>query len=373
MTESPRSLRVLEVITGLDVGGAELQLLARARLERASGLDVSVCSLTKGGVLAKEFADAGIRVIELDSRHLLDPRVILPLAKLLRDDSFDVVHAHLFRARLWSIPLARLLRVPLVIQTEHALTRHSFEARRHNSLNRIAGAILGRLSRSTIAISEDTARALHTQHHLPTPRIALIPNGIDFASTETEKRPEPVVDVVAIGRLHHLKGFTDLLDAIAILHRRGITATLEIAGAGPSEAMLRQKTSQLSLDSFIRLVGQVRNPIEFIRRGRVFAMPSLSEGFGIAALEAMAAGVPVVATKVGGLPEIVINEKTGLLVRPGDPTQLADSIERVLRDSSLSTRLAVNARTRLEQFDLQRSTERLVVLYESARSARTAP
>jgi glycosyltransferase involved in cell wall biosynthesis len=367
-----RPLRVLEVITRLDVGGAELQLLARVRIEVASGLAVTVCSLTEGGALRKEFVALGVHVIELDSQHLFDPRVLVPLARLLREGSFDVVHAHLFRARLWTIPLARTLRVPLVLQTEHALTQHSFEARNHNVLNRLAGSLLGRLSSSTIAISRDTAETLQTQHHLHPSRITLIPNGIDVSAVETAAQVTPLVDVVALGRLHHLKGFSDLVEAMSILHRRGISATLEIAGAGPTGALLRKKAAELSLTSSVTFVGEIRDPIEFIRRGRIFAMPSLSEGFGIAALEAMAAGVPVVATSVGGLTEIVSHERTGLVVPPRNPSRLADSIERLLDDSSLRRRLAQNASEIVKRFDLQQSTTDLIGIYERALSAKIA-
>jgi glycosyltransferase involved in cell wall biosynthesis len=360
------------VITRLDLGGAELQLLARARLERASGLDVTVCSLTRGGVLEREFAELGIPIVDLDSRHLLDPRVLRPLARLLRQGSFDVVHAHLFRARLWSVPLARLLRVPVVIQTEHALTQHSFEARTHNILNRLAGVLLGRLSYSTIAISKDTAQELRSQHRLHSSRITLIPNGIEVTPTKTAASSRPVADVVALGRLHHLKGFSDLIEAIDVLRRRGLSLTLEIAGVGPSEVLLRKKISELNLDPAVRLVGEIRDPIQFIRRGRIFAMPSLSEGFGIAALEAMAAGVPIVASEVGGLPELITHGETGLLVPPGDPEHLAESIARLLTDTALSAQLARNARGAVDRFDIRRSTERLIGLYECARPNKTA-
>lgn len=365
MDRGKRPPRVLEIITALDIGGAEVQLLRRASIFTESGLDVTVCSLKRGGALREALERLDVRVVELDSRALLDPRPAMQLLALMRRRRPDVVHCHLFRARLWGVLAARLARVRVIVQTEHMLTRATFEARPHTPVNRLAGLVLGRLAHVTVAISPDTSRALRRIHRVPGHKIAYVPNGIplrDFQPTNAA----PCVDVTALGRLHELKGFRDLVEALAMLRHFGETVSCEIAGDGPLRKELQRHIDSSGLSESVRLVGPKVDAAAFIRRGRVFAMPSRAEGFGVAALEAMAVGVPVVASGVDGLADLIKDGHTGILVPPASPAKLAGALRMLLRNDELRAELSRRALDTAAAYGLEDSTDRLIEIYRRA-------
>jgi glycosyltransferase involved in cell wall biosynthesis len=365
-------VRALELITSLEVGGAERLLLRRVPLLQAAGVDVTVCSLKSGTPLAAELAGRGVALHELGSRSFRDLGAVSRLARLIARGRYDVVHLHLFRARVWGAPLARLARVPLVVQTEHTLSLDALEGRPHSRGSVAAGIAVGRLAHVTVAVSEATRDALERVHRIPSRRIVVIPNGIALDEFAAADGDEPAVDVVALARLHRDKGLDVLVNAIAELRRRGRDVTCEIGGGGPEARSLADDVRGAGVGDLVRFVGPVADVAAFLRRGRVAAVPSRREAFGIAALEAMAAGVSVVASRAGGLAELVEDGATGVLVRPDDPRALANGLARVLGDDALRARLADAGRLAARRYDLARSTERLVELYVSGRSRRSS-
>lgn len=143
------------------------------------------------------------------------------------------------------------------------------------------------------------------------------------------------------------KGIDILLSAISTLADEGYTTTLWIAGDGPDRPSLERRSSQLGLDGQVRFLGQRDDVSDLLEACDVFVLPSQREGLGVAALEAMAAGRPVVATRVGGLAEAVIHEETGLLVPPEDPAALAESLARSIGDLALRERLGAAGPARI--------------------------
>ncbi|WKZ29167.1 MAG: glycosyltransferase family 4 protein [Patescibacteria group bacterium] len=194
-----------------------------------------------------------------------------------------------------------------------------------------------------------------------------IPNGVDFSHLANVPRLEKKKHrVVTVARLSPEKGLPFLIEAIKIARHSVADAELVIVGGGALEAELKKFTHAQSLQEVVRFLGAKPNTeaMTEVAQSTVFVLPSLGEGLGIVLLEAQALGVPVVGTNVGGIPDVIEHEKSGLLVPPSDPKALAEAIVRILSDAALAARLAETATSRLAKFDWDRIAEQYKELYE---------
>src|SRR5439155_9303777 len=207
-------------------------------------------------------------------------------------------------------------------------------------------------------------------------KIVRLYNGIDLQRFEPSSAPKEQPDLIlAVGRLQEKKGLRDLITACRLLADSGQEFRCEIIGDGPEEELLGQYIQKLGLENRVRLAGaQLQEKvIESFGRATVFVLPCVIAANGdrdalpTALLEAMAAGLPVVSTRLVGIPEIVEHGKTGLLVPPGDPDKLSRAILQILRDSKLQQAFGEAGRTRAEQFfDVRENVRRLRGLFESS-------
>lgn len=195
-----------------------------------------------------------------------------------------------------------------------------------------------------------------------------IPNGVDFSHLAKVPRLERKLNrVVTVARLSPEKGLPFLIEAIKITRHSVADAELVIVGGGALEAELKKFTSEHSLQEVVHFLGAKPNleAMTEVAQSTIFVLPSLGEGLGIVLLEAQALGVPVVGTNVGGIPDVIAHEQSGLLVPPSDPKALAEAIVRILSDRALGERLATTASARLEKFDWDRIATQYAKLYES--------
>jgi glycosyltransferase involved in cell wall biosynthesis len=193
-----------------------------------------------------------------------------------------------------------------------------------------------------------------------------------------EQRRAPSPDgqhIVCVGRLIHVKGQALLIEAVAELRNRGLNVRATLVGAGPKRADLEQLARQLGIDDRVVFSGAVgQDQIQSVYRSAdVFCLPSLAEGLPVVFMEAMALGIPVVASRITGVPELVENDRTGLLVTPARLDLLADALERLLRDPTLRERLASEGRKKvLAEFDVNSSAARLREIFAAASGSRPA-
>ncbi|WP_308815742.1 glycosyltransferase family 4 protein [Sphingomonas sp. GV3] len=213
-------------------------------------------------------------------------------------------------------------------------------------------------------------RAIPTTHW---PKLALVRCGVDLADLPParapgDEAPRPL-QLIAVGRLSPEKGQAGLLEAIALLRDRGIGIALTLVGDGPDGAQLKAQSSRLGLDALVRFVGRQdeRTALASIAAADVLVLPSFMEGLPVVLMEAMALGVPVIATRVAGIPELVRDGTSGLLFDPADWQGLADAIARLAADPALRARLAVAARQRIEtEFAIERAVAPLPPLFASS-------
>lgn len=216
-----------------------------------------------------------------------------------------------------------------------------------------------------VAVGISTALTRRAEE-LGAKRTLTIPNGVDFGHLAKVPRGGKAPHrVVTVARLSPEKGLPFLIEAIKIARHTVEDATLEIVGGGALEAELKAYVEKLSLQEVVRFLGPMPNAeaMAEVAKSGVFVLPSLGEGLGIVLLEAQALGVPVVGTDVGGIPDVIEHEKTGLLVPPSDAKALAGAIVRVLTEPGLGERMATEASSRLAKFDWDRIAERYAALY----------
>jgi glycosyltransferase involved in cell wall biosynthesis len=364
------------VITLAETGGAQ-KYIAQLLPALSRGFDVAVAAHGQGP-LREASSREGARFISL--RHVRrsinpwrDLAGLVELMTIVRRERPDILHANSSKAGLLGRLAGVLAGAPIRIFTVHgwAFSAHSGLS---STVYRWAERLMSGLTTVTICVAESELRAGVEALACRPERAVVIRNGIDVATVGRSERGDGGVPVIlSVGRLKAPKDFVTLVRALAGLRPREFRALL--VGAGPQRDAIQAEVRRLGLETSIELLGQRSDVGELMSTGDVFALSSRSEGLPISILEAMAAGLPVVASAVGGVPELVVGEETGLLVPPGDPKRLSDALARLLDDRELRQRLGEQGRRRIEEggFDLLSFQRAHVELYRGELAERGLP
>jgi glycosyltransferase involved in cell wall biosynthesis len=355
-----RPASVFQVITRMALGGARRVVTTLLeRLDPAEFRQTLVCG-AEG-----EAPEGVVRIPELvrDVRPGADARAAARLACLFASRRPDLVHAHTYKAGVLATLAARAAGVRAVVFTPHGhifapgalipgVPRRGWKLRLLRSVTRLAEGLADRIT----ALSEQDLAEQLALRLAPPLKHVVIPNGIDFERYDrpAASRPDGSLVVGAVGRFTAEKGHAHLLDAFVRVRRARPDARLVLVGYGELEADLRRRAGE-----GVEFAG-ARDSAELLPTFDVFVQPSLYESQGLAILEAMAAGRPVVATDVGGVRDVVRDGETGLLVRAGDPDALAAAILRLAGEPEFSAGLAVRARARVREIH---SSERMTAAY----------
>ncbi len=363
-------MRVLHIQKVRGIGGSERHLLALLPALARTGIEVHMCALTAGdsGAFTGPMERAGVATTRIAAGPDFNPLLAPEIVKVIRRVDPDLVHTHLVHADLHGLPAARLAGVPAVSSA------HGTPAFYRRTPLRQAAKAVGRIPAWRIAISEHV-RSFLVDLGLGRPeRIRVIHYGLDAgpwqkgqagrSGARESLRLEPSDLVVGIAaRLIDGKGHRTLIQAVRRARATRPSIKLLVAGTGP---LLEELRAEAGPDDAVRLLGFVDDVPSFMAACDVCAATSdtaLSEGFGLSALEAMAAGRPVVATRVGSLPEVVTPE-TGLLVRPDDVDELAVALGRLADDGAMRAELGqAGARRATRVFSLERMVQQTIDLY----------
>lgn len=354
-------MTVAHVVLTLDQGGLEhLVIQVSVQLQRRGVRSVIV--VLTDGVLVDDARRQGLDVFVLHKRAGLDLGVIGRLARLLRRERVDIVHSHNFAPLNYGTLAAKLCGLPTLN------TRHGRAALTANRL-------IWALTDAVIAVSEDARRELLVHNRIDARKVHVVLNAVDTSAyaLRADARvsradlgvPADVPVVGTVGRLSPEKDHATLLLAFKALRDAGSPAHLVIVGGGPLEGTLKAQVDALAIGDAVHLPGFRTDVSDLLPLFDVYVLPSRMEGVSLTLLEAMAAGLPVVATHVGGNPEVVVEGVTGCLVEPGEPALLAAALGSLL--ASPSRRLAMGTRGRErahEQFDIVRLVDDHVQLYE---------
>jgi glycosyltransferase involved in cell wall biosynthesis len=351
-----RKLRITHVVGQLRTGGMEKLLVEMARHADRNRFDLRFVCLEGRGPVADEIENCGWEVVCLGCPPGLRPGTIWRLGRQFIRGRADVVHTHNNAPLIYGAPAARLAGVSAVVHTRHG--RSPEAGRRQRTAVRLASLLANRV----VCVSEDSGR-LSAAEGISGRKLTVIRNGIDTARF-AYLGPSPGGPVVMVGRLVPAKGVDTLLRAAAIVAGQRSDYRLEIAGDGEARPGLEALSAELGLGEHVRFLGNVGDVPGLLARASALVLPSFSEGISLTLLEGMARGLPVVATRVGGNPEVVEDGVTGRLVPPGEPDALAGALSDVWPASDRTRELGRAGRERVERlFDVRRMVAEYEALY----------
>jgi glycosyltransferase involved in cell wall biosynthesis len=375
-------IRVLHVITSLERGGAENHLLTLLGHANREAFAFETAVVSGEGELVALLRDAGTPVHLLDARGRVDPLALGRLVNLLRLGEYDIVHSHLFRADIYAgLAVARLgERRPYLVSTRHNDDRfflNPFVGIVHYALSArqdLIIAISDHIARFTVARGvRDPARVRRVYHGLDTPDTRELDREAQRIRRELGLDADDFL-VGNVGRLAPQKGQRHLIEAMPFLLERVPRAHAVIAGGGDLEDYLRDLARDVGVAECVHVLGPRRDVPALMHALDVFAMPSIWEGFGLVLLEAMAAAVPIVASRVATIPEVVLDGETGLLVPAGDEVALAEALARLANDPLAAHQLGEAGRERLRrQFSIDKMVGDTELLYRELIEDRLSP
>lgn len=335
--------------------------------------------LSRDEVSTQPLVDMGAVVVQLDMTGFADLSATARLARQLRDNGIQILHTHRIRPDLVGRISGRWAGVPINVSTQHFTGEWDERGRLVGWLVRLLYRLTLPLTQKIVNISRGEMEVMEAEG-VPPAMMQVIHNGTDGeiffpagtqrerAGAEEGERP-PVVGCVAF--LSKRKGINYLIDAFRHVADRHPGARLEIVGDGAERSGLQQQIDALGLERNVTLMGNQVDVPRLMNGFDVVALPSVWEPFGLVVAEAMACGKPVVATNVGGIPEIVEHGRTGLLVPPAKVEPLAEALSALLESRELRTRLGEAGRQRfLEAFDSRIMAARYQAMYESLLNAR---
>ena len=339
---------------------------------------VHVACFADRGALRARLEAASISATEFPLRSLksLDTcRQFGRFVRWCRDHQLQVVHACDFYANVFALPAAAVARVPVRLGS-----RRDVAVPERSPAQALLQRLSYQLAHRVIANSSAAARRL-AEEGVPAWKVATIANGLDFDRFTTRKQagaarrgPGRQRIVTTVANLRPGKGHEVLLNAAARVIRRVPDVRFRIVGDGPRRRELERQAASLRISSHVEFVGHRTDVPELLRESDVFALPSFMEASPNAVIEAMAAGVPIVATRVGGIPEAIEHERSGLLVPAGDDRALAAAIVRLIGRPQVASRLAETARQSAEsRFSFERMVSEFQQLYFDELAARVAP
>jgi glycosyltransferase involved in cell wall biosynthesis len=379
-----RRLRVVTLVeTATAQGGGErIAMQIAMRLDRQRFESIVCGSRLRAEALTgpqraahDELHRAGVRTLALGRSHRLDLAAWAPLIRLLRRERVDILHAHMFGSNLWGTLIGRGVRVPVIVAHEHGWAVQT------GRLRQLADReIIARWSDAFVAVSEDARQRMINSAGIDPCNVIVVHNGIappppgpahDLRAELGIPGDAPVIATAAV--LRREKELDVLLRSAAVLRARVPGLHVVIAGAGPERPDLERLTRALGLQDAVFFLGFRPDVPAVFGASDVAVFSSATEGSPLAVMEAMEVGRPIVATRVGGVPDLIEDEVHGLLVPPHDPGALAAAVERALRDRVAATAMGTRARERRRrEFDIDGTVRQLEQLYEEryARSVR---
>lgn len=366
------SKRVALLIPTMDCGGAEKQLCLLAQNLPTDRFDVHVILLTRDGPLSKGLRKAGIPVTVIGKRFKADPSAYFRLRREFTKLRPEIVHTWLFAGNSFGRVAARAAKVPRIIGSERCVDPWKTAA--HFLIDRQ----LAKFS-ETITTNSAGVRDFYCQHGIDEAKFTLIPNGIEPVSATPRSREDAFaalgVDpkrklILSVGRLWPQKRYRDLIWSAELLGSLREDTTLAIIGDGPQKGELLRHRDAVTIPKHVRFCGQRDDVTELLPHADAFWIGSEYEGQSNSVIEAMQAGIPVIASDIPGNRDLVIDQQTGRLVALGDTADFARQTNELLDDEAESERLGNNARNRIAmEFTVAQMVEKHSNLYDSTDGA----
>ena len=366
-----RSIDVLFVINSLPLGGAENQVVTLASALSRGRYKIHVCCLRREGAQANVLRARGIQVVCLQMRVRYWPLAVYRLYLLIKRLKPQIVHTHLCEADILGRLAGKLAGVPVIISTVHGMYYRKIPPTWH-----FLDRLIPRFTDKIITVSEEIRQSFINDQKVTQEKVITIPNVVEverFSGLNSRKELRTQLGVNAlspligtVARLVQDKRLDYFLDAAHIICKADAQARFLIIGDGPLREELMNQALQLGLTpEYVRFLGSRQDIPELLSAMDFFVLSSETEGIPVSLLEAMAASKPVVATRVGGIPQVIQDGENGLLVSPHDPAGLAEATLTLMKDRTLSESVAKEAwRTVEARFSTNVVCQMIIALYD---------
>ncbi|HCG76369.1 MAG: hypothetical protein CO162_02405 [bacterium (Candidatus Ratteibacteria) CG_4_9_14_3_um_filter_41_21] len=354
-----KKIKVIHLIEDLKIGGAE-----RVVANIAEGLDkeryqISIWCLAGGGEIADELKAKGIDLKILGIGNYHNPLNILKLILLLKKERFNIVHMHGYFATTIGRIAARISGIPILVTHLHT-THYNLKLR-----NIIVDKILNLFTQKIICVSEAVKKSFIDTEDGAKGKFIVIYNGIDKKKYTLHQLDDRREIITTVSSLYPHKGHTHLLKAMKEVLTSFPRVRFWIVGEGPLKEKLKKEAINLEISSQVSFLGKRKDIPEILSQSVLFVLPSLREGLPLTILEAIAVGLPVIATEVGGIPEAVIDKETGFLVPPENAEALAEAIINLLKNPKMMEEMGQKGRKIFEEkFTTQIMIGKLENLYQ---------
>jgi len=367
-------VRIAIVVLDLRIGGKENCVIDLTNALSDNGcLPILICLDSVRNLRGKIHTDR-VHVIEMKKRAGNDFRLPFRLAKVFKRERIDIVHSNNWGTMLECVLAAKLAGIQSVVHTQHGMDYGlgSSRLQPRSRLQTIAKRLTSRGISRMVAVSQEVKEMIVQEWKVPQQHISVIHNGVHLDDRVLEKnewlrrRREFGLDernfvVGTVGVLRPVKNFPSLVEAMAQVVQEVTHARLIFIGDGPCRKDIEAAVEGFHLKNFVRFLGSRSDVIEMLQLMDLFVLPSISEGISLSLLEAMAAGLPVVATRVGGNPQVVQEMETGILVPPHSPSEMAKAILCLIGNSYKRRVMGLRARDRVQTYF---SVERMVRDYK---------
>jgi glycosyltransferase involved in cell wall biosynthesis len=369
MRQPRKRLRVLFLIDyATSTGGAERLAVGLAAHLPQDRFEPWMCSTRKSDALAtKTLAQAGVRHLTLGRKAKWDVHRFGRLAHILRRQRFDVLHTHKFGSNLWGTMIGSACRVPVIVAHEHSW---SYEGNRPRAW--LDGNVIGRLATRFAAVSSADGERMVSLEGVKAEKVVVIPNGYipSSSASDNDVRAElgldhdiPLIAIAAV--LRPEKRIDLLLEAHTRVRSAVPGAQLVIAGDGECRPDLERQAAELRIGESVHFLGARTDVDSILRASDVAALSSDREGSPLLVFECMANDTPLVATAVGGVPDVIEHGRSGWLVPRRDPGAMADGLIGLLTDPARRAAIAAAAKDRLRLYTIDATAERFAALYEN--------
>lgn len=351
----------MQIIPNLGLGGAEIMVenLSLALVE--NGFDVSVVSLyNDNSAITERLEKQNIPVFYLGKKKGIDFKIIFRLYKLYKKKKPDVIHTHL-AVMPYAIPGAIYAKVPVKVHTIHNIAKKEL-----TRVNRKISFLFYKYFKVVpVSISPLVRKSVVEEYGLSGSLLPMIFNGIDpkrcIQKSDYHERNN-VINILHIGRFSEQKNHLGLIESFKLVHENAPNTVLKLIGFGELEKVIKEKVRELKLDDCVEFLGLKSNVYPYLNEADIFVLPSLWEGMPITLIEAMITGLPIVATNVGGIPDMIEDKTTGFIVN-GENEQIADVLLKLIRDKNLREIVGTAAKESSEQFSAQKMAEKYGEIY----------
>lgn len=355
-------MKIMQVIPYFCFGGAEIMCENLTYALKNAGQDVFVVSLyAERTPIAQRMEEAGIRIVYLDKKLGLDLSMVPKLAKLMGQERPDVVHTHLDVIK-YAVAAARLSGVKKCVHTVHSLADREAEGRVQKIIN---GTYFRQSWSVPVALTPEVQTSVSDFYGLPLERIPVIYNGIDLSRCvpKTTYEAGKTVTILHVGRFDIPKNHAGLLEAFRLLRQSHPECRLRLVGDGDLRADMEALAREKGIADAVEFCGMQSNVYPYLHDADIFTLPSIYEGNPMTIIEAMGTGLPIAASRVGGIPDMIKHEESGLLVEP-EPRAICEGLTRLVEDKSLRQRLGETARNQSQTFSAEHMARDYISCYE---------